>query len=166
MNAYAVAASAIFPLFVRRPAYGHPVAWLAGAMDGQLPDIEFAFPGPLRDRLVSAIQTGAKTATSSLLCEYKVGDESLPVVGTRGAVVDSGGRPVAVIEIIAVRIVALQDVPLEHALAEGEGYTSIADWRDGHTAFWTSGPMRAELGEDFVLTDSSLVVLEQFILAR
>ncbi|MBT2587053.1 ASCH domain-containing protein [Arthrobacter sp. ISL-95] len=135
-------------------------------MDEQLPVIEFAFPGPLRDRLVSAIRTGRKTATSSLLHEYEVGNEPLPAVGDRGAVIDSNGERVETIETTAVRIVPLRDVPLGHALAEGEGYATVADWRLGHTEFWSSEAMRAELGDDFEITDSSLVVLEQFILAR
>ena len=135
-------------------------------MDAQLPVMEFAFSGPLRDRIVSAIRSGAKTATSSLLHEYEVGDEQMPAVGDRGAVIDSNGKRVAVIETTSVRVVPLRDVPLEHALAEGEGYTSVADWRAGHTNFWTSVAMRAELGEEFELTDSSPIVLEQFALVR
>ena len=87
------------------------------------------------------------------------------MVGDRGAVIDSNGKRVAVIVTTAVRIVPLREVPMEHALAEGEGYESIADWRAGHTRFWKSEAMRAELGEDFELSDSSLVVLEQFALA-
>jgi len=133
-------------------------------MRDQLPVVEFAFPGPLRDRLVDAIRSGAKAATSSLLHEYEVGEEALPLVGDVGAVVDSCGERVAVIETTAVRVVALEDVSLEHAIAEGEGYESVAEWRAGHTRFWTSAAMRAELGDGFELTDSSLVVLEQFIL--
>ncbi|KQR19083.1 RNA-binding protein [Agreia sp. Leaf335] len=135
-------------------------------MRDQLPVVEFAFPGPLRDRLVDAIRSGAKTATSSLLREYEVGEEALPLVGDVGAVVDSSGERVAVIETTAVRVVALEDVSLEHAIAEGEGYESVADWRAGHTRFWTSAAMRAELGDGFELTDSSLVVLEQFALVE
>jgi uncharacterized protein YhfF len=134
-------------------------------MRDQLPLVEFAFPGPLRDRLVEAIRSGAKTATSSLLREYEVGEEALPLVGDVGAVVDSSGERVAVIETTAVRVVALEDVSLEHAIAEGEGYESVADWRAGHTRFWTSAAMRAELGDGFELTDSSLVVLERFVLS-
>lgn len=135
-------------------------------MDDQLPVIEFAFPGPLRDRLVSAIRSGAKTATSSLLHEYEIADEPLPLVGERRAVIDSDGRRVAVISTTAVRIVSLRNVSLEHALAEGEGYESIADWRAGHIDFWTSAAMRAELGDGFELNESSSVVLERFVLAR
>ncbi|MFR0657173.1 ASCH domain-containing protein, partial [Pantoea sp. SIMBA_079] len=76
------------------------------------------------------------------------------------------GQRVAVIETTAVEIVLLQDVPLEHALAEGEGYSSVSDWREGHTRFWTSAAMRAELGEDFELTGTSLVVLERFVIVQ
>jgi uncharacterized protein YhfF len=133
-------------------------------MNERLPTIEFAFPGPLRDRLVSAIRSGAKTATSSLLHEYEISTEPLPAVGDRGAVVDSNGERVAVIETIAVRVVPLGDVPLNHALAEGEGHVSVSDWRAGHVGFWTSDAMRAELGNDFVLSDLSPVVLERFVL--
>lgn len=133
-------------------------------MDDSLPVIEFAFPGPLRDRLVGAIRSGAKTATSSLLYEYQVTNEPLPAVGDTGAVIDSNGERVAVIETTAVRIISLGDVPLDHALAEGEGYASVEDWRAGHTRFWTSAAMSAELGGEIELTDATPVVLEQFVL--
>ncbi|WP_309074674.1 ASCH domain-containing protein [Paenarthrobacter sp.] len=135
-------------------------------MDEQLPVVEFAFPGPLRDRIISEVRSGRKTATSSLLHEYEVGKEPLPAVGDRGAVIDSNGEQVAIIQITDVRIVPIRDVPLSHALAEGEGYATVAEWRAGHTKFWSSEAMRAELGNGFEITDSSLVVLEQFMLAR
>ena len=135
-------------------------------MDANLPSIEFAFPGALRDRLVAAIQSGSKTSTSSLMREYEVSDEPLPIVGHRGAVVDSGGERVFVIETTVVEVVRLCDVPLEHALAEGEGNLSVADWRASHTEFWSSDLMRAELGTNFELGDDSLVVLERFVVLR
>ena len=135
-------------------------------MNDELPMIEFAFPGPLRDSLIAAIESGVKTTTSSLMREYEVEDESLPFVGYRGAVVDSNGEKLFVIETTAVEVVQLRDVPLEHALAEGEGYLSVAEWRAGHTRFWSSAAMRAELGSDFELNDDSLVVLERFAVVR
>lgn len=133
-------------------------------MDDSLPVIEFAFPGPLRDRLVGAIRSGAKTATSSLLSEYQVANEPLPAVGDTGAVINSQGQRVAVIETTAVRVISLGEVPLDHALAEGEGYASVEDWRAGHARFWTSAAMSAELGGEIELTDATPVVLEQFVL--
>jgi uncharacterized protein YhfF len=60
-----------------------------------LPAFEFAFPGPLRDRLVAAVLDGTKTTTTGLLQDYEIDGEPLPVVGKRAAVVDSAGRPVA-----------------------------------------------------------------------
>ena len=135
-------------------------------MNDDLPIIEFAFPGPLRDSLIAAIETGAKTSTSSLMREYEVGDEALPVVGVTGCVVGSDGERLFAIETTGVDVVRLGAVPLEHALAEGEGYTSVADWRAGHQEFWTSAEIRAELGADFEPDDDTMVVLERFAVVR
>src|SRR5215467_11559786 len=122
-----------------------------------LPVVEFAFPGPVRDRLVAAIMSGAKTATSSLVRGYEREDEPLPEAGQVSAVVDSGGRRVAAIEVTQVRVVRLADVDLRHALDEGEGYESVAQWRSGHERFWHSAEARAELGDpDFTVNDDTL----------
>ncbi|RZU71801.1 ASCH domain-containing protein [Micromonospora kangleipakensis] len=112
-----------------------------------LPRAEFAFPGPLRDKLVTAILSGAKTSTSALVLGYERAKEPLPEVGQRSAVVDSEDRPVAVIELTEVRVVRLADVDLQHALDEGEGDESVAQWRAGHETFWHSAEVRAELGD-------------------
>src|SRR5215470_11080645 len=103
-----------------------------------LPMAEFAFPGPLRDRLVAAIVSGTKTATSGLVLAYERENEPLPEVGQVWAVVDSVGRRVAAIEVTEVRVVRLADVDLQHALDEGEGDESVAQWRAGHERFWHS----------------------------
>ena len=88
---------------------------------GDLPVVEFAFPGPLRDQLVAAILAGEKTTTTGLVTDYEHANDPLPVPGLRQVVVDSAGRPVAVIEATAVRVMRLADVDLDHALSEGEG---------------------------------------------
>ncbi|MET7669740.1 ASCH domain-containing protein [Micromonospora luteifusca] len=132
-----------------------------------LPLAEFAFPGRLRDSLVAAILSGAKTSTSALLIGYEHANEPLPEVGERSAVVDSAGRRVAVIELIEVRVLRLADVDLQHALAEGEGDESVAQWRAGHEAFWHSAEVRAELGDPgFTVDDDTLVVTERFRLVH
>jgi len=95
-----------------------PGAWLGGDVHEKLPEIEFAFPGPLRDSLLTAIESGAKTATSSLLLEYELAQEPLPAVGDRGIVVDSDAAPRWVLETTDVSVVRLADVPLDHAFAE------------------------------------------------
>ena len=124
---------------------------------------EFAFPGPLRDQLVGAIISGAKTTTSGLLIDYEQGGEPLPEPGDRWVVIDSAGEPVTLIEVVAVRVLRLADVDLAHALGEGEGFASVADWRAGHESFWHSDQVRAELGDPaFTVDDDTLVVAEQF----
>jgi uncharacterized protein YhfF len=131
-----------------------------------LPVIEFGFPGPLRDLLVAAIQAGDKTTTTGLLAGYELDDEPLPRPGLRQAVVDSAGERVAVIETTAARVVRLGDVGLAHALGEGEGYRSVADWRTGHEEFWHSAEIRAELGDQFTVDDDTLLVTQEFRLIK
>lgn len=128
-----------------------------------LPRSEFAFPGPLRDRLVGAILDGVKTSTTGLLVDYEHEGEPLPVVGSRAVVVDSEDRPVAVIEVTGVRVVPLGQVDLGHVLDEGEGHASVAEWREGHERFWHGEEMRAALGDpEFTVDDTTPVVLERF----
>jgi uncharacterized protein YhfF len=132
-----------------------------------LPIAEFAFPGPLRDQLVAAILDGSKTTTTGLMADYEHEREPLPQPGQREAVVDSAGNRVAVIEITAVRVVRLGDVDVEHALGEGEGYGSVAQWRAGHERFWHSAEMREALDDpDFAVSDDTLVVAETFRLTE
>lgn len=129
----------------------------------ELPREEFAFPGPLRDRLVAAILSGDKTSTSSLMVDYEREGERLPGVGRRSVVVDSQERPVAIIELTDVRVVRLADVDLQHAIDEGEGFESVAQWRAGHEEFWHSPEVRAELGDPtFTVDDHTLVVATRF----
>jgi len=126
--------------------------------DPSLPVSEYAFPGPLRDRLVAALLDGTKTSTSSLLLEYTE-REPLPRVGDRAVVVDSQGEPVAVETVTGVEVRRLKDVPLDHALAEGEGFRSVAEWRTAHEEFWHSAEFRESLGDPgFRVGDDTRVV--------
>ncbi|MDG9722419.1 ASCH domain-containing protein [Streptomyces sp. DH41] len=128
-----------------------------------LPRAEFAFPGPLRDQLVAAILDGSKTSTTGLVVDYEHAGEALPEAGRREVVVDSQDRPVAVIEVTDVRVVPLGRVDLAHAVGEGEGYTTVAEWRAGHERFWHSEEMRAALNDPgFTVDDTTAAVLERF----
>src|SRR5690606_29848313 len=128
-----------------------------------LPVSEYAFPGPLRDRLVAAILAGEKTSTTSLVVDYEIDEESLPQVGDRAVVIDSAGEPVCIEEIVEVRVVRLADVDLEHAIAEGEGFATVADWRIGHEEFWHGADFRAAMNdENFTVGDDTLAVLVRF----
>lgn len=131
-----------------------------------LPVAEFAFPGPLRDQLVAAIVAGDKTTTTGLLANYEYENEPLPRPGLRQVVIDSAGNPVTVIETTAVRVMRLAEVDLAHALGEGEGYLSVAQWRAGHEHFWHSAELRGSLDDpEFTVSDDTLVVAQTFCLA-
>ncbi|MGA4976676.1 ASCH domain-containing protein [Streptomyces cinereoruber] len=122
-----------------------------------------AFPGPLRDRLVAAVLSGEKTATTGLLLEYEAEKEELPEVGERSALIDSDGREVVVVEITEVQVLPLRDADLRLALAEGEGYRSVAEWRAGHEDFWHGEEMREALGDPgFVVDGDTVLVVEWF----
>ncbi|MGA4944947.1 ASCH domain-containing protein [Streptomyces cinereoruber] len=122
-----------------------------------------AFPGPLRDRLVAAVLSGEKTATTGLLLEYEAEKEELPEVGERSALIDSDGREVVVVEITEVQVLPLRDADLRLALAEGEGYRSVAEWRAGHEDFWHGKEMREALGDPgFVVDGDTVLVVEWF----
>lgn len=69
--------------------------------DQDLTTLELAFPGALRDRLVDAIRTGAKSATTSLVVERERRGRALPHLGERQVVLDSAGEPAAEIETTA-----------------------------------------------------------------
>ncbi|MFJ3979767.1 ASCH domain-containing protein [Streptomyces sp. NPDC090021] len=130
---------------------------------GDLPPYLLGFPGALRDQLVAAVLSGAKTSTTGLLAEYETEREPLPDPGSRSLLVDSDERGVAVVEVTAVEVLRLADVALEHALDEGEGYTSVAEWRTAHEEFWHSEPVRTVIGDPgFTVDDDTLVVAERF----
>lgn len=132
-----------------------------------LPVIEFAFPGELRDRLVAAILAGEKTTTSFLYLELEVDGEELPEAGRREVVIDSGGRPVAVIETTGVRVLPLGEVDRQHALGEGEGFSGVEDWRRGHEEYWHSTQYREAVGQPgFTVDDTTLMVALRFRLVE
>ncbi len=125
-----------------------------------LPTFELAYPGPLRDQLVAAVLTGAKTSTSSLLVEYSGDDDPLPVVGLRYLMVDSDRRPVGIIETTQVRTVPIAEVDLAFAQEEGEGYQTVAAWREAHERYWTGNI------PGVVIDNSTMVVAERFRLVE
>ena len=128
---------------------------------------EFAFPGPLRDKLVAAILRGEKTSTTGLIAEYEKYGEELPVVGERELMIDSAGEGVAVLETTEVRVIPLSEVDLQHALDEGEGFTSVAEWRADHTDYWQSAEMRAAMEDpEFTVDDTTMVVATRFVIVE
>ena len=132
-----------------------------------LPLAEFGFPGPLRDRLVAAILAGEKTTTTGLHEEFVREGTPIAVPGDRELVIDSAGRGVAIIENTEVETKRMDDVDLAFAIDEGEGFETLADWRDAHVRFFSSPEMVAHLGEPRVeIDDDTLVVCFRFRLVE
>jgi uncharacterized protein YhfF len=127
------------------------------------PICEFAFPGPLRDRLVAAVLRGEKTATTSLLADWEADGAPVPKPGDRLSVVDSDGRPVATIQIVSVERIRLGAADLALARDEGEGFGSVAEWRADHERFWNE-KVRPTLGPAGAapLDDDTPIVVQRF----
>ena len=128
-----------------------------------LPVSEFAFPGPLRDKLVAAILSGEKTSTTGLYEENVRTGEVVTTVGERSAVLDSREERVAVIETTEVIVKRMGDVDLAFAIEEGEGFETVEQWREAHVRFFESADLAAILGDPpVVVDDETLVVCERF----
>lgn len=101
-----------------------PAAWAFGAT------AEHA------DELLALVLAGTKTGTAASLWDHEDDGEPVPRVGDLSIVLDGRGRPRAVLETTAIRILPFDQVGAEHAHAEGEGDRTLEDWRRGHEAFW------------------------------
>ncbi|MEU6676681.1 ASCH domain-containing protein [Streptomyces sp. NPDC046925] len=98
--------------------------------------LELGTPGPMRAELNALVLAGHKVATTGLLAEYGAETEGLEYASERLALLGNDGQAVATVEITGVEIKPFGEVTWEHARAEGEGDTSLEEWRNGHRAFW------------------------------
>jgi uncharacterized protein YhfF len=122
-------------------------------VDG-LRTIEFATPGPSREKLVDLVLHGHKRATAGLFSEYETEAEQIEHVGELLAMVDNTGAHVGTLQVSRVEVLRFADVPDEFALAEAEGDLTAADFRASHLAYWTAH------GE--TITDDTLIVTMYF----
>ena len=112
---------------------------------------ELGFKGTeLRATLVAAVVRGEKIGTAGLL-----GEEPLPIVGERSTLVDIDDRPIGIVETTEVRILRVGDCDLQFAIDEGEGFTTVAEWREAHVAYWSSYWPEP-------ITDDTMFVAERF----
>jgi uncharacterized protein YhfF len=128
--------------------------------------MELGFAGtPLRQQLVAAVLRGEKTTTAGLLVDYERDGEPLPEPGQRFLLVDGENRGVAVVETLEVRVLRVGDCDLAFARDEGEGFASVAEWREAHERFWRddADEIREWLGDpDWDVRDDTLFVAERF----
>ena len=144
----------------------------AAADRRRAPRHDFRSPSsPFRARCAtsSSLRSSAaeKTTTTGLHEEYLREGKALEQPGSRSLVVDSDGRPVAVIETIEVELRRFADVDLQFAIDEGEGFETVQAWREAHARFFTSPEMVGVLGDPpVVIDDDTTVVCETFRLAE
>lgn len=127
-------------------------------VDG-LRSLELGSPGAMRDRLNALVMAGEKTATAGLWkLDYEPDGEALEAVGERQVLLGSDEMPLAIVEITRVESHPFVDVPWELARAEGEGFTSIDDWRERHRKFYAD--------EDVAVADDDAVACVWFRVVR
>ncbi|HTJ58095.1 MAG TPA: ASCH domain-containing protein [Devosiaceae bacterium] len=90
----------------------------------------------MADDLLALVVAGTKTATCGALQDFGPGKETAPEVGRRDIVLDGQGRPAAIVETLEVKIRHFDQVDEQFAFDEGEGFRSLAEWREGHRSYF------------------------------
>ena len=99
--------------------------------------LELGSPGEMRTRLNALVLAGQKTATAGIFDDYETDGEDLERPGERLHLVDDDLQSIGLVEVTAVEVVPMAEITWSFAQAEGEGFTSIGDWAEAHTRFWT-----------------------------
>lgn len=105
------------------------------------------------DHLAGLVIDGVKTATCSGLIFYELDNEPLPSAEDYSIILSSTDEPLAIIRTTEVKIMPMNEVPEDFAVAEGEGDRTYAYWRGAHERFFTK-ELRAvglEFSEDMML---------------
>ncbi len=143
----------------RRHAHMETVPVYFGSQAGELvvpPTWSFGANDEQADELLDLVLAGTKTATASAYADYEAEQAPLPALGDLSIVLDSTGRPRALLQTSAVEVRPFGEVDAEHARLEGEGDLSLDHWRRVHEAFFAAEGHEATAGMP--------VVLERFVL--
>ena len=115
----------------------------------------------ITDDLLALYLAGKKTAGSSLLEDYLATGDPLPRVGNFWICLNGRGEPSAILRTERIVMNKFKDVPVEIAIAEGEGDLSLEYWRRVHAQFWgphLAGWKVSDLNEATVVTEFLTVV--------
>ncbi|WP_409274717.1 ASCH domain-containing protein [Neobacillus sp. SCS-31] len=110
------------------------------------------------DYLAHLVIDGVKTATCSGLIFYEIENAPLPSVEDYSIILNSKDEPLAIIKTVDVKIMPMNEVPEEFAIAEGEGDKTYQYWKETHIKFFTEE--LSNLGLQF--SEDMLVVCERF----
>ena len=123
-----------------------------------LPPFGLGYPRTeLRRKLVDAVLSGEKIATAGLATDFAPHTEDpLPKPGDRWQLLGFDDEAIGIVETTAVEVVPAGDVGLQFARDEGEGFESVAAWREAHERFWS----------EHTISDDTLIVCEHFRLVE
>jgi uncharacterized protein YhfF len=110
------------------------------------------------DHLAQLVIDGIKTATCSGHILYEIENERLPAAGDYSIVLNSKDLPLAIIETTDVKIMPMNEVPEDFAIAEGEGDRTYRYWKEVHVAFFTEA--LSQVGREF--SEDMMLVCERF----
>ena len=102
-----------------------------------------AAPAPQRQTRASRRSSVWSRRTSDARSDAIGLAQPLAAVGGLALLLDFDDRPVGVVETTEVRVVRAGDVDLDFARDEGEGFETVAEWREAHERFFER-PLPAE----------------------
>ncbi|MBD3110128.1 ASCH domain-containing protein [Bacillus sp. AGMB 02131] len=108
--------------------------------------------------LAQLVIDGIKTATCSGHVFYEIENEPVPSIGDYGIILNSKDEPLAIIKTIDVKLMPMNEVPEDFAIAEGEGDRTYRYWKEVHESFFTE-ELRA-LGLEY--SEDMMLVCERF----
>lgn len=89
------------------------------------------------DELLALYFNGKKSAGSSVLEDFLAAGDPLPRVGNHWIYLDSAGQPRCILRTERIVMNKFKDVPVEIAIAEGEGDLSLPYWRRVHSEIYS-----------------------------
>lgn len=110
------------------------------------------------DELLDLYLSGKKHAGSSMLEDFNFCNEPLPKSGDLWIVLDSNDKPKCILKSIRIEQNKFMDVPVEVAIAEGEGDLTLEYWREAHIQFFY--PYIHNWGLEFV--EDSTIITEYY----
>lgn len=112
----------------------------------------------ISDELLELYLSGKKTAGSSIVEDFLSAGDPFPKVGNYWIYLSGIGQPCCILRTEEVVTHKFKDVPLEIAVAEGEGDLSLEYWRKVHSELYS--PFLARWGVARI--DDATVITEFF----
>ena len=150
---------------IEKQYWNHYIEILAEKDKPINPHIEAAVAGNIKitDDLITLYLIGKKTAGSSILEDFENAEEPIPQIGNYWIILDSKKKPKLIVKTKRIALNKFKDVPIEIAVAEGEGDLSLAYWKKTHSDIYAPeiGKWRIEnINEATVITEFFEIVYQ------